>query len=336
MPDLEIILEMKVREYQRPFKRSLQTAHGEWTIRRGMLVCIETTNGETGYGEIAPLFEFGSETLAEAKHYASKAVGKQSRRKLEQFLRKAPAATAFGVWSALQDLDRKTGSGCNSLKTSGLMALDPGWQQAIEHARSMGTAAFKIKVGIGKRDTERGLLADILQSLKDDEQVRLDANMSWDFATFSDWSNWLANTTDKVQYIEEPLQPSFGDVHQLSRLASISPLPLALDESLSRHGLAPWLNSNWPGFWIIKPSILGIPTWLDKINPAKVVLSSVFETAIGMRAILSIARPFEGTCHGMGTGAYFNDGLSPVPVDGSIRSPKRKEVAAIWNQLSKT
>ncbi|MEW5855843.1 MAG: o-succinylbenzoate synthase [Cyanobacteriota bacterium] len=54
------------RPYRRRFVRPLQTSHGNWDIREGIILRLTDENGQVGWGEIAPLSWFGSETLEQA------------------------------------------------------------------------------------------------------------------------------------------------------------------------------------------------------------------------------------------------------------------------------
>ena len=52
--------------YARKLIKPFVTSHGEWSIRSGILIAITHDNGLVRLGEIAPLPEFGTETLDEA------------------------------------------------------------------------------------------------------------------------------------------------------------------------------------------------------------------------------------------------------------------------------
>ena len=65
--------QISVKPYRRAFRQPLRTAHGEWATREGFLVRVEQ-EGRVGYGEVAPLPEFGSETLAEATAFLEQLV----------------------------------------------------------------------------------------------------------------------------------------------------------------------------------------------------------------------------------------------------------------------
>ncbi len=54
------------RPYRRWFKHPLQTSHGSWEVREGIILRLSDKTGRTSWGEIAPLSWFGSETLTQA------------------------------------------------------------------------------------------------------------------------------------------------------------------------------------------------------------------------------------------------------------------------------
>src|SRR5258708_4847581 len=60
------------KTYRLPLRAPLRTAHGAWTEREGILVRLEDETGRVGYGEVAPLPWFGTETLVEAQEVCGK------------------------------------------------------------------------------------------------------------------------------------------------------------------------------------------------------------------------------------------------------------------------
>ncbi len=52
--------------YRRPFKCPLSTSHGTWDVREGIILRLTNEAGQVGWGEIAPISWFGSETLEQA------------------------------------------------------------------------------------------------------------------------------------------------------------------------------------------------------------------------------------------------------------------------------
>ncbi len=54
------------RRYALPFRAPVRTAHGPWAVREGFIVRMQDEAGRVGYGEIAPVPWFGTETVDEA------------------------------------------------------------------------------------------------------------------------------------------------------------------------------------------------------------------------------------------------------------------------------
>ena len=66
------------RTYQRNFKPPLQTSHGIWDVREGIILRLVDKNGRIGWGEIAPLSWFGSETFEQALEFCQQLPAKIS------------------------------------------------------------------------------------------------------------------------------------------------------------------------------------------------------------------------------------------------------------------
>jgi O-succinylbenzoate synthase len=118
--------------------------------------------------------------------------------------------------------------------------------------------------------------------------------------------------------------------------ACSSTVSLAHDESVSRKGMPYWIGLGWQGYWVIKPSLMGSPeSWmqLPGLDPEKVVLSSVFESGIGLSALIRLAARFNTTSHGFGTTAFFDDGLGVAQSGGQLASLEERQEESIWNQL---
>ena len=65
-------LSISFRPYRAAFLRPLRTARGEWADREGFVIRVEGEGG-IGYGEVAPIPEFGTETVDEAGAFFSAA-----------------------------------------------------------------------------------------------------------------------------------------------------------------------------------------------------------------------------------------------------------------------
>ncbi|HSH09217.1 MAG TPA: hypothetical protein VK995_02435, partial [Oceanipulchritudo sp.] len=164
---------------------------------------------------------------------------------------------------------------------------------------------------------------------------RMDPNRSWDQMTWNYWRPWLEHWGHLIEFVEEPFLPATKPAEVL-QAASVSPVPLALDESLSERGIEFWAKLGWPGYWVIKPSLCGDPTsWLSNkaIRKERVVLSSVFETGIGLSSLVTLAQAFPQTDHGLGTQAWFTDTWRAPELNGRLYAMANREQQQLWNSL---
>jgi O-succinylbenzoate synthase len=295
------------RPYRRPFARPLKAAWGEWSIREGLLLRLEDPDsGRVAFGEVAPLPTKGGKHIPPL----------QSSPSLESF--SSNPSSAFALWSAQTALE-STEPAPPPVRTAALLSLDSESPASIARLRESGARTFKLKLGLDAPDTEWNFLQAVAISLKPGDKLRLDPNRSWDEPTWKFWKPRLNGLSEWIQFLEEPFNKDMGPEGML-REANASPIALALDESLSDNAIAEWADLHWPGYWIIKPSVLGPPDyWLPPIAPYKdkIVLSSCFETGIGMSALIRMAGQFPGIDHGLGTQAYFDDAFG-VSQTGSI------------------
>ena len=70
---------LQYRVYARPFEKPLVTAAGSWDVRQGIIVRIEDAEDRVGFGEVAPLPGFGTESLGNAEEWLRSLGGKPWR-----------------------------------------------------------------------------------------------------------------------------------------------------------------------------------------------------------------------------------------------------------------
>lgn len=311
------------KPYRRPLRAPLRTAHGLWAEREGLIVRVENGAGSVGYGEVAPLPWFGTETLAEAAEVCRKFGATVE----DEVLDTVPAR--FGCVRFALACARMEMSPHEELKGSRLpvAALLPAGRDALAvlpGKLEAGYLSFKWKVGVGTVEDELGIFDDLLAALPAYAKLRLDANGGWDRRQAA---KWLARCAERpVEFVEQPVKP--GDEAALLGLAEDYPVTLALDESVTDLATArQWQGKGWRGVFVIKPALTGpldeLVVWAEKTK-ADVVLSSAVETALGRAAILRLAltRPLTKRALGFGVGDIFGDRrwdgpfLGPV-LDGS-------------------
>jgi O-succinylbenzoate synthase len=364
-------LHFQFRRYRLPLRTTVRTAHEVWTERAGLVLRLTDEAGRAGYGEVAPIPVFGTETV-ESAEAVCRAVGEWPS---EAQVRSLPAplhCVRSALAAALADLAAQhraeAGSGSaaplgegtpppalNSTPATGyraVAALLPAGPAALAELPPKADAGFRIfkwKVGVGDPADELPVLDDLCAALPTGGKLRLDANGAWERRQAERWLERCAERP--VEFVEQPCfaPKSMGDAAMrraddvLLGLAHDFPTPLALDESLVAAGdVERWLAAGWPGWFVVKPSLLGdIDVALQRLAAAKatVVFSSALETAVGARAALRVAFSWTGEAKALGFGVWplFAD----VRFDGPASAPfvRAEDVARInpeivWNALS--
>ncbi|MDJ1174911.1 o-succinylbenzoate synthase [Roseofilum capinflatum] len=301
-----------IKPYSRPFKQPLQTHHGLWRDRQGIWIQLHPMAAsdarECGWGEIAPLPEFGSEHLTEALQFCQSLRGEISRKEIDSIPDRFPACQ-FGFESALIDLhtldDPPHFKNICGLLPTGKSALDPQlpiWNQDYP--------TLKWKIAVAEISQELALFQDLLSMLPEGVQLRLDANGG---LTETETHQWLqACERQPVEFLEQPLGKS--EFEAMLDLFQQYQTPLALDESIATwNQFLHCYHAGWPGIMVIKPAIFGFPSRLIdfcQAHSVDLVLSSVFETAIARNMLLRLANtlPNLNRALGFGTDRWFEVG----------------------------
>lgn len=287
---------LQYRRYELPFRVPMRTAHGPWKQRAGVIVRREDATGNAGYGEVAPIPGFGSESLDDALALLASLGNRVESERLAEIppelscLRQAlEAATPAG---RVEEAEKTVSAAPDYLP---MAALLPAGRSALEQIAPKADAGFRIfkwKVGVGDLGNELALLDDLCGALPSGAKLRLDANGAWERRQAE---RWLERCADRpIEHVEQPVAPEIrGAEDLLLGLAGDYPTPLALDESLVNTGdIERWLGAGWPGVFVVKPMLLADgPATLAKLAAAKapVVFSSALETGIGARSALHLA-----------------------------------------------
>jgi O-succinylbenzoate synthase len=305
------------KKYSCPLRPALRNAHGLWEEREGLLVRLEDKTGAAGFGEIAPLPWFGTETLADAAEACRGLTGKTNDAAI------AGVPERLGCVRFALAAARMTAPAVAPGRKLAVAALLPAGRKALEtlpEKIAEGFLAFKWKVGVDRLEDELGVLDDLLGLLPAYTRLRLDANGGWDRRQAG---RWLARCAERpVEFVEQPLAPD--DEDGLLGVGSDYPVTLALDESVT--GLAAareWQARGWRGIFVVKPALAGpleeLASWIAETK-ADVVLSSAVETAVGRAAILRFALAGDLTKRalGFGLGGIFHSRLWDGPVTGPL------------------
>ena len=324
------------KSYRLPLKTPLKTAHGWWAEREGILVRLEDESERVGFGEIAPIPWFGTETMAEAGEICRKFSDSVTDDTLDQTPERLGCVRfALGQARAPQ-AEIATSS---RLPVAALLPAGREVLRVLPEKLEAGFLAFKWKVGVGAVDDELGVLDDLLAELPAHARLRLDANGAWNRR---EAGRWLARCADRpIEFVEQPVAPTEEDT--LLGLAHDFPVTLALDESVVRLAEARrWQELGWPGVFVIKPALAGplgeVCDWIIQ-SKADVVFSTAIESALGRSVILQAAltRSLTKRALGFGVGGIFGDRTWDGPfigplADASCIAPNPGE--ELWNALN--
>jgi O-succinylbenzoate synthase len=327
------------RRYSLAFRHEVRTARGSWNAREGILVRIERPDGTVGFGESAPFPGFGADSVAEAEA-ACRLLGNEVD---TEVVSRVPGKLASLRNALACALGQANDAPVHS--SLGVAALLPAGRAAFLEAPAKAEAGFRVfkwKVGVGAADDERAMLDDLIGALPAGSKVRLDANGAWDMRTAQ---KWLGYASDRpIEFVEQPVAPdSRGAEDCLRGLAGEFPVPVALDESIVSEGdVDRWLGAGWPGYFIIKPSLMGdVRSAMGKLAIARsrVVFSSALETGIGAQAALRMAFAWPGAASALGFGVWplFADPAFDGPAAAPfirIEDVNRMDPEAVWNAAS--
>ncbi len=294
--------------YRRSLRHPLATSHGTWQYREGIFVRL-TGNRGTGWGEIAPLTDFGSESLSEAVAFCQQLPKTITAETIFAIPHRLPACQ-FGLESAMEDIGELPP--LPSLQYSWLLPTGEAALSAWRSPYEKGYRTFKWKIGVTHFNTEQKIWQQLLQELPTDCQLRLDANGGLDVDTTKAWlancDRMRKNHQPPIEFLEQPLPPHFFNTMQ--DLNQQYTTPIALDESVATlPQLQDCYQRQWRGIFIIKPCIAGSPSRLRKFcqtHEIDVVFSSALETEVGRKAALRLAAEVNPSrCVGFGVDGLF-------------------------------
>ena len=299
-----MLYQFEFRTYQRKFKRPLRTSHGIWDIRSGIILRLVGENNRIGWGEIAPLSWFGSESFEQALDFCHQLPANLSSEMIFAISAELPACQ-FGFESALSNLsnsfvgsagERILGGRSSILhateppekhspaepgneekmpnRFSGLLPAGETALQALQVLWLEGYRTFKWKIGVAAIEQELKIFQQLIQvmhNLCDRESafLRLDANGGLSYSQAKTWlqaCDKVKATPDFSADIEFFEQPlPVTQFQEMVELNAIYATAIALDESAANlDRIQECYSQGWRGIFVIKPAICGSPSQLRK------------------------------------------------------------------------
>mgnify|MGYP006269884921 CR=1 FL=1 len=330
--------------YRLPLTAPIHLGPQTITHRTGALVRVDGVRdgmSGTGWGDAAPLPGFSDHSLADALDelttWASAAVGRSLGRAslvdldadhamrcgTTRFAAESACLSAFSSTASvalpvlLREAPRPTVS-LNALLDAD--APDRLHEAALQ-IREANYRAVKVKVGRTSVDDDVERVRAVVEALGDAVALRLDANRAW---TFDDATRFVRQIpTNTLAYLEEPL----ADPTSLAAWHAASGCPVALDET-AREMDADTIFDTFPfaRAVVLKPALIGVRAtqrWaaLAAAHDAEVVVSSAYESGVGLRMLVALASTLGSRDVPAGLDTYRRlrrDVLSdPLPIRGS-------------------
>lgn len=327
--------------YTRGFINPLKTGHGVWKEREGILIKLECEKG-IGFGEVAPVPFFQTEPLDEARKYIDSLEGSididmdidMGKLKIPENL----PCTTFAFSSAIAQINQANQTK-ETVQTevdrvfsvAGLLPSGANSKAVLASKVALGFKTFKWKIGVDSFEEEAQIFDELIEACDPKVQFRLDANASMGEDTLEKWMQYTQKYRSQIEFFEQPMP--IGRESEMAALTTKYKIPIALDESLNGPSGIQWLyQDDWKGLFVIKPTTQGnfdlMKDCLSKLG-ARCILSSSFETSIGLANCLELASSIEGNHFALGfdTQSAFSDDYSSTQTSPLISHFQIKQQA---------
>jgi o-succinylbenzoate synthase len=324
-----------VRRVRVPFRVPFESGAGTWAARESLLVELRSEEGARGIGE-API-PASLATAALTRHVQALLDGPG-----EGVPEDIRHAFGSGLGGALLDLAPppepvfsavRAGVGVND--TLGL-AADAGELERLA-AASVAAGFRTLKLKVGPRDDAAALsdrLLVVRRAAGDGVALRLDANGSWELEGAV--ARLRAVERFGIQYVEQPLPVAARGA--MAQLRAKTGVPIAADEAVtSPEAALALVQGGAADVLVVKPARVGGPGAVAAIavlaaeHGVPVVVSSLFETGIGLAAAVATAAalpdvdgwPAAERDHGLATSGLLEHDLLATPLvleGGRIRA----------------
>ncbi len=301
--------------YAIPFRRPIVTAAGRWAVRRGEWILL-SEEGWHGLGDaphLGPYVIDGGGGGRRSRQRSLAAALDLARLDIEGQRTGRPIAALLGP-------DLRPGVAVNALVFS--RDVEASAAEAAE-AVAHGFRTVKLKAGVGPPTADVERIAEVRSRIGGTARIRIDANGAWDEETALHVMKAIERYD--IEYVEDPVA---GNPRSIRNRAGIA---IACDAPTRDRALAV-ITGGEADVLVLKPALLG------GIRPAReiaslaieagigVVVSTVFETAVGIAGGVHLAASLPGPerAHGLGTVSLLEEhpvrGLE-LPHDGMISTP---------------
>jgi len=278
--------QLSYRSYRRKFKSPTRLGSSIASEREGIVVRLIDDEGRMGFGEVAPIESFGSESVLKAKSMLDSFCGVIRSEAIEQLDYQNFPCLSYALHMAMKSIRKSLDHGLgNSRKVipAGLFSIDQD-PSTVDFSKSL---VWKIKITNPDHDlkSEQLRLEPWLRQAHELQiHLRLDANEQLTLEEAKRWIEFLEPHCEVVEYLEQPLDRwAWEEIRELVETG----FPIALDESVSllrnQSQDLDWLKEV---ALVVKPSLGDLYRFEPDVWSAeKIILSSVFETAFGFSSL---------------------------------------------------
>ncbi len=299
--------------YCLPLRQPWQTSRGTLNERRGQLLRLTDADGRTGWGDCAPLPEFGIDDAA-ARAFAEESATLD--------LAAQRAGLPLNAWLSGRGPVASVAVNANF---GPIFTVD---RKRLAQAAAAGYTVVKLKVGIAPLADEIAALQQLAATLPPALSLRLDANRAWPLAAARNFIAACAGLP--IDGLEEPL--AAPTPAQLASLQTAAAFPLAIDEST--HLLDAHFFRHPPvRRLVLKPARHGGLLASSELalrahaSGLEVIVTSALESACGIATLAHLAAAVApNAVHGLATGDWLLNDVSQPPriVDGRMHLPEGK------------
>lgn len=286
------VLSYRVFKLTLPLRSSIPVGTTRWHERPVVLLRGEDTQGHVAWGEAAPLDGYGPDSLNEVVA----ALQMSNPASVPPSLACAIGTVRLGMEAARAS--EAFGFHLGPVQTDILRPAVLG--TAVDTSNETGPIKLKVS---GSSLEEADRLASVMKA-HPMTTVRLDANGQLTPDGTRQLLDHLGDLTSRIEFFEEPFPGCFESDHR-----GDFPVPLAIDESLQADN---WRHAD---VCVIKPSLMGDPsdTWdfAQRVHGTgrRVVVSSAFESAVGMTMVTWLAARLGDAAPGLGTYRFMAEDL---------------------------
>jgi len=318
----------EIFQFELPLKYPIKIKKSVLQSRTGLILRIDDTFGNSGFGEVSPLPGLHNERFESVKTQLFNIKPRLLNIELPEweknqqsqlsFINSEPdlfPSVQFGLESALiqlysQQMKQPISSlfskpERNNVPVNGLLMGTE--KEIIQRAKQLvqnGFKTLKVKVGRDTLDSELSVIRKLKKTIGEQSVLRLDANRAW---SFEEALHFLKNVgAENIEYIEEPLK----DVSRLEKIFEKTNFPIALDESLFDIIKTDSYTPQYCKAFILKPTVIGsIQKTIHYIKLAEKfnicpVISDTFQSGLGIFFLASFSSVVSDKNLAMGIDTY--------------------------------